>query len=155
MNLSVLFWQYQPWTWWVKTRNFYSSNSNCHRCKIFTSRYMFSKQAKTTELVRNRMSASKAPQYPIWPSFLPKMFVIPHQKYEINVNQPFPEFWNISGVTNCVAFPFGRGVCNAVVLYGINTPMQQFVLHLQLTTSMIAWGIGSKVIMTVIGLYWS
>ena len=36
--------------------------------------------------------------------------------------QPLPEFWNISGVTNRVAFPFGRGVCNAVVLYGINTP---------------------------------
>ena len=66
--------------------------------------------------------------------------------------QPFPEFWNISGVRNCVAFPFGRGVCNAVVFYGINTPKQQFVLHSQLTTSMIAWGIGSKVIMTGIGL---
>ena len=36
--------------------------------------------------------------------------------------QPFQEFWNIRGVTNCVAFPFDRGVCNAVVLYGINTP---------------------------------
>ena len=36
--------------------------------------------------------------------------------------QPFPEFWNISGVTNCAAFPFGRGVCNVVVLYGFNTP---------------------------------
>ena len=36
--------------------------------------------------------------------------------------QPFPEFWNISGVINCDAFPFGRGVFNAVVLYGINTP---------------------------------
>ena len=35
--------------------------------------------------------------------------------------QPFPEFWNISSVTNRVAFPFGRGVCNAIVLYGINT----------------------------------
>ena len=35
--------------------------------------------------------------------------------------QPFPEFWNISGVMNCVALPFGKGVCNAVVLYGINT----------------------------------
>ena len=33
-----------------------------------------------------------------------------------------PVFWNISGVTNCVAFPFGRVVCNAIVLYGINTP---------------------------------
>ena len=82
-----------------------------------------------------------------------KMFAIPHKKYEINANQPFPEFWNISRVTNCVAFPFGRGVCNAVVPYGISTPMQQFDLHLQLTTSMIAWGIGSKVIMTGIGLY--
>ena len=36
--------------------------------------------------------------------------------------QPFPEFWNISSDMNCVAFPFGRGVCNAVVLYGINAP---------------------------------
>ena len=36
--------------------------------------------------------------------------------------QPFPEFWSISGVMNCVAYPFGRGVCNAIVLYGINTP---------------------------------
>ena len=36
--------------------------------------------------------------------------------------EPFPEFWNTSGVTNCVAFPFDREVCNAVVLYGINTP---------------------------------
>ena len=36
--------------------------------------------------------------------------------------QPFPEFWNISSVTNCAAFPFDREVCNAVVLYGINTP---------------------------------
>ena len=36
--------------------------------------------------------------------------------------QSFPEFWNISCVANCVAFPFGRGVCNVVVLYGINTP---------------------------------
>ena len=30
--------------------------------------------------------------------------------------QQFPELSNISGVTNCVAFHFGRGVCNAVVL---------------------------------------
>ena len=51
---------------------------------------------------------------------------------------------------NCVAFPFCRGVCNAVVLYGINTPMQQFVLYSQLTAT--AWGIGSKVTMTGIGL---
>ena len=65
--------------------------------------------------------------------------------------QPFPEFRDISGVTKCVAFPLGRGVCNAVVLCGINTPMQQFILHSQLTTTMIAWGIGSKVIMTGIG----
>ena len=36
--------------------------------------------------------------------------------------QPFPDFWNISGVTDCFAFPFGRGVCNVAVLYGINTP---------------------------------
>ena len=34
----------------------------------------------------------------------------------------------------------------------LTPPMQQFVLHSQLTTSMIAWGIGSKVIMTGIGL---
>ena len=33
--------------------------------------------------------------------------------------QPFPEFWNISGVTNCVAFPFDREECNAVVLYQV------------------------------------
>ena len=36
--------------------------------------------------------------------------------------QPFPDFFNISGVMNCVAFPFGRGVCYAVVLYVINAP---------------------------------
>ena len=72
MALPVLFWQYQPWTWWVKTRNFYSSNSNYHRYKIFTSRYMFSKQAQTIELVRNRLSVSKTPQYPIWPPFFAK-----------------------------------------------------------------------------------
>ena len=40
----------------------------------------------------------------------------------IRMIQPFPEFWNISGVTNCVGFPFDRRVCNAVVIYGINTP---------------------------------
>ena len=34
----------------------------------------------------------------------------------------------------------------------LTPPMQQFVLHSQLTTSMIAWGIGSKVIMAGIGL---
>ena len=33
----------------------------------------------------------------------------------------------------------------------LTPPMQQFVLHSQLTISMIAWGIGSKVIMTGIG----
>ena len=58
MALPVQFRQYQPWTWWVKIRNFYSSNSNYHRCKIFTSRYVFSKQAKTIELVRNRLQNS-------------------------------------------------------------------------------------------------
>ena len=63
----------------VKTRNFYSSNSNYHRCKIFTSRSMFSKQAKTIQLVRTRLPVSKTPQYPIWPPFLPEMFVIPYQ----------------------------------------------------------------------------
>ena len=47
MALPVLFWQFQPWALWVKIRNFFSSDSNYHRCKIFTSRYMFSKQAKT------------------------------------------------------------------------------------------------------------
>ena len=30
--------------------------------------------------------------------------------------QPFPEFWNTSDVTNCVDFPFGRGVCNALII---------------------------------------
>ena len=40
---------------WAKTRNFYSSNSNYQRCMIFTSRYMFSKQAKAIGLVRNRL----------------------------------------------------------------------------------------------------
>ena len=72
MALPVLFWQYQPWIWWVKTRNFYSSNSNYHRCKIFTSRFMLSKQEKTIELVRNRLPVSETPQYSIWPPFLPK-----------------------------------------------------------------------------------
>ena len=66
--------------------------------------------------------------------------------------QSFPEFWNISGVTNCVAFPFGRGLCNAVVLYGINTPNAAVWFTLTAHHLMIAWGIGSKVIMTGIGL---
>ena len=70
--LPVLFWQYQPWTWWVKTRNFYSSNSNYHTCKIFTSTYMISEQAKTIELVRNRLPVSKTPLKPTWPSFCQK-----------------------------------------------------------------------------------
>ena len=73
MALPVLFWQYQPWIWWVKTKNFYSSNSYYQRCNIFTSRYMFSKQAKAKELVRNTLSVSKTPKYPIWPPFLQKM----------------------------------------------------------------------------------
>ena len=30
---------------------------------------MFSKQAKTIELVRNRLPVNKIPQYPIWPPF--------------------------------------------------------------------------------------
>ena len=55
-----------------QTKNFYSSNSNYPRCKIFTSRYMFSKQAKTIELVRNRLPVSKIPQNPIWPPFFAK-----------------------------------------------------------------------------------
>ena len=33
---------------------------------------MFSKQAKAIELVRNRLLVSKAPQYAVWPPFLPK-----------------------------------------------------------------------------------
>ena len=43
---------------------------------------------------------------------------------------------------------------SAMQLYfmALTPPMQQFVLHSQLTTSMTAWGIGSKVIMTGIGL---
>ena len=69
--------------------------------------------------------------------------------------QLFPKVWNISGVMNCVAFSFCRGVCNAVVFHGINTPNAAvcFTLTAHLdTTSMIAWAIGSKVIMTGIGL---
>ena len=38
------------------------------------------------------------------------------------MTQPFPEVSNLSGDANCAAFPFGRGVLNAVVLYGINMP---------------------------------
>ena len=34
---------------------------------------------------------------------------------------PFDDVIMISGVTNCDAFSFGRGVCNAVVPYAINT----------------------------------
>ena len=65
--------------------------------------------------------------------------------------QPFPpEFWNISGVTNCVAFPFGRGVCNAVVLYCINTPNAAVCFTLTAHHLNDSLGIGSKVIMTVI-----
>ena len=92
MALPVLFWQYQPRTWWVKTRNFYSSNSNYHRCKIFTSRYMFSKEAKTIELIRNRLPVSKNPQYPIWPLFWQKCLWYLITQYEINANQ----CWNKS-----------------------------------------------------------
>ena len=45
------------------------------------------------------------------------------------------------------------GECAMLLYFMALTPsMQQFVLHSQLTTSMIAWGIGSKVIMIGIGL---
>ena len=44
-------------------RNFYSSNSNYNRCMIFTSRYMFSKQAKTTELVHCQWAKLPNMQY--------------------------------------------------------------------------------------------
>ena len=152
MALPVLFWQYQPWTWWVKTRNFYSSNSNYHRCRIFTSRYMFSKQARTIELVRSRMPVSKAPQYPIWPPFLPKMFVIPHQNMKLMLINHFQNS-ETSAMLRIVLLSLLEGEC-AMQLYfmALVIPMKPFVLHLQLSTSMIAGGIGSKVIMTGISL---
>ena len=52
---------YQPLIWWVKTRNFDSSNSNYHRCMMFTSRYMFSRQVKTMELVEIDCQWAKLP----------------------------------------------------------------------------------------------
>ena len=51
--------------------------------------------------------------------------------------QPFPEFWNTSDVTNYVDFPFGRGVCNALVRYGINTTSSLFYTHSRAHTSKI------------------
>ena len=64
-------------------------------------------------------------EYIVMQAIPPPLFVSLIQKKSMTIRlviQPFPEFWNISSVTNCVAFPFGRGVYNAVVLYGINTP---------------------------------
>ena len=59
-------------------------------------------------------------------STLPTLLVFLIQKFHDHtlglMIQPFPEFWNISGVTVCVAFPFDREECNAILLYGINTP---------------------------------
>ena len=111
---------------------------------------------------------SKTPQYPIWPPFLPKnvcdtlsnnitlhYLVSLIQKIHDHtlglMIQPFPEFWNISSVTNCVALLFGRGVCNAVVLYGINTPSSSlFTLTAHHLNDSL--GIRSKVTMTGISL---
>ena len=56
------------------------------------------------------------------------------------------------GVTHCVAFPLAGECAMQLYFMASTAPMQQFVLHSQLTTSMMAWGIGSKVIMTGIGL---
>ena len=64
--------------------------------------------------------------------------------------QPFPEVWNISGVMNCVAFLFAGECAMQLYFMALTPPMQQFGLHSQLTAT--AWGIGSKVTMTGIGL---
>ena len=46
-------------------------------------------------------------------------------------------------------FPFWQGSLHLQMYFmALTHPMQQFVLHSQFTTSMIAWDIGSKVIMT-------
>ena len=64
--------------------------------------------------------------------------------------QQFPEVWT-SAVLWIVLLSLFAGEC-AMQLYfmALTPPMQQFVLHSQLTTT--AWGIGSKVTMTGIGL---
>ena len=48
-------------SWGVKTRNFYSLNSNYHTCMTFTYIYSFQLQTREIELIRNRLPVCKAP----------------------------------------------------------------------------------------------